>query len=59
MQTLYITILHRNIGLRFDTILFSQLIVSGLLDHIIHLWCPNMHHASSYLGALGCTDLLS
>ena len=57
MHTLNSTLLHINIDLRYEPILFPQLILVGLVDLIIHLCCPNMYHASSYIGELAFTDL--
>ena len=57
MHTIDGTLLHSNIGLQYEPIFFSQLILEGLVDRMIHLWCPNLYHASYYLGEFLCTDL--
>ena len=57
MHTIDIIILHNNIDLWSEPILFYQLALVELVDNIINLCCPNMDHDSSYLGALACTDL--
>ena len=57
MHTIDRTLLHSNIGLQYEPIFFSQLILEGLVDRMIHLWCPNLYHASYYLGEFLCTDL--
>ena len=59
MHTLDRTLLHINIDLWSEPILFSQLILVGLLDCMIHLCCTNLDHDSSYLEALACIDTKS
>ena len=56
MHALDHTLFHSNIGLRPEIILFSQSILAGLVDSMIHLRCPNLDHDLSYLGALACPD---
>ena len=46
------TLLHSNIYLWSEPILFSELILLGLMDFMIHLCFPNLDHGSYYLGAL-------
>ena len=57
MHTLDRTLLHINIGIWYEPILFSRLILAGLVDRMVHVWCPNIYYASSYLVELACTDL--
>ena len=57
MHTIDRTLLHINIDLSSESILFSQLTLVGLLDLMIHLCCTNTDHASSYIEELACTDI--
>ena len=57
MKTLILALLHRNIYLQSEPIIFSQLVLVGLVDYIIHLCCTSMYHASYYLKELAFTDL--
>ena len=57
MHTPDCTLFRINIDLWSETLLFSHLIVAGLVDRMIHLCCPNMYHALSYPEVLECIDL--
>ena len=59
MYTIDCALLHRNVDLWYEPILFSQLILVGLVDCMIHLCCVNLYHASSDIEVLGLVGLVS
>ena len=57
MHTLDRTLLHINIGLRSEPVFFSQLILAGSLDCMIHFWCSNLYHDLSFIEAFVFDEL--